>query len=604
MDKRTEMPDDGVTGHDDGDGGAEDAAASLEEPADGEATSESGDDGSAVPSSDQAPASEETRGHEASVESSQDEEKSASPPQVHTLPKVSPEASAERMLALYAAKHEQSNRESRPPDDEHVTFRSVTLAEVYIGPEIDGLSAALRRTEWFNVGEQFADEIARSRQADSPYDSEFLLLSSPNSHWTMQGYGKADLPRGIHRIVGQLFVLGPSMVALVLTFALSEPEAGRLEKALRKEATAELEHSGTPQVWVRTVNRIKDERAQAVLDEVGGCCLSWLKTWAPGALTKGDGLSVPLCSLISLTWVTPFQVQGGPLVLLDLQNSYNAVRFADPGYLFLKPRQPRKRYREFIAAFNEKEAFNEKDGVASYLDLSAAPEMAGRALFSFMIVNGLESALSLFESRMRATRSDLASFNFDTTAESLPIWGKMQRSLHSKPPAESPAAGLRNRLLKLSRDIAVVSGDIKGVLNPDTFVSLWADYPLLQPVVPSHPAPPAQDPAEAPRKNIADFMANLKVQDAELRELVLVASQAVSEAQDRHTQKTLNVLTRWLVIFTVLLVVIGGFTIWKTFYDTSDSPAPKPTTRASAPAAKSSVRPTAIPVTSKKAAQR
>ena len=175
----------------------------------------------------------------------------ASAPQVHTLPEVSAEAFAERMLARYTAMHEQSNRESSPPDGEHVTFRAVTLAEVYIGQEIDGLSAALQRSEWFNVGEQFADEIAKARQTDATYNSEFLLLSGPDSHWAMQGYGKADLPTGIHRIIGQPYVLGPSMVALVLTFVLSESEAGRLDETLRKEATAELDPSGTD---VRTIN--------------------------------------------------------------------------------------------------------------------------------------------------------------------------------------------------------------------------------------------------------------------------------------------------------------------------------------------------------------
>jgi hypothetical protein len=312
---------------------------------------------------------------------------------------------------------------------------------------------------------------------------------------------------------------------------------------------------------------------------------------------KSGGLGVPLCSLISLTWVTPFQMEGEPLRLLDLQNSFNASRFARPDYLFLKPRQARKRYREFIAAFNEKE------GSESYQDPSLVPDIAHNALFSFMVVLGLEGVLGSFESRMRATRSDLADFDFDTTVESLPTWGKMRRWLHLESGAESSAAELRNRLLRLSRDIAVVSGDINGVLNDDsTLVSLWADYPLLLPVDPSQSAPLARDPAEAPRKNIADFIANLKGQETELRELILVTSQVVSETQDKQTQKALNVLTVWLVTFTVLLVGIGAFTIWKTFYDTSNSPTPKPSTHASAPVSKPSVRP-AVPTASKKAAQ-
>jgi hypothetical protein len=104
------VPDVGVTGQDDADGESEEVAASLEEPADGKGAIESGDAGSAVPSSDRASASEETRGQEPSGESSPAEEKPGSAPQMHTLPEVSAEALAEQVLAQHAAIHGQRNQ--------------------------------------------------------------------------------------------------------------------------------------------------------------------------------------------------------------------------------------------------------------------------------------------------------------------------------------------------------------------------------------------------------------------------------------------------------------------------------------------------------------
>ena len=61
-----------------------------------------------------------------------------------------------------------------------------------------------------------------------------------------------------------------------------------------------------------------------------------------------------------------------------------------------------------------------------------------------------------------------------------------------------------------------------------------------------------------------------------MRELVLVTSEAISQTQDKQTQTALNRLTIWLMVFTVVLVCIGVFKVWKTFYDAPDGPAAKP----------------------------
>ena len=110
--------------------------------------------------------------------------------------------------------HDHENEKTSPPDGEHVTFRSVTLAELYVGAEIDALAAALQKATWVNTDEQFAEEIATARQLDEPYTSEFLLRSSPAPPSFTESYGETDLPVGIARIIGQLNVLGPSLTSL------------------------------------------------------------------------------------------------------------------------------------------------------------------------------------------------------------------------------------------------------------------------------------------------------------------------------------------------------------------------------------------------------
>jgi hypothetical protein len=59
----------------------------------------------------------------------------------------------ERMLALERARDAKANVDTRPPNDEIVTFRSVTIAEVYLGKAADSLMIALGKIEFVNLDE-------------------------------------------------------------------------------------------------------------------------------------------------------------------------------------------------------------------------------------------------------------------------------------------------------------------------------------------------------------------------------------------------------------------------------------------------------------------
>lgn len=475
-------------------------------------------------------------------------------------PQDDAEAPANRMLAHQRALDPEDNTRTRPTDGEHVTFRSLTLADVYIGPQADALTETFRSIKWIHVDEPFANEIAKARQEDTTYNTQFLLMSGPTSHPWMYGFGEERLPAGIQRIVGQLYVLGPSMVALVLTFVLADSEARCLDNALREDMQSQLHRSASGMVGVRTVFQLKYEGVRALLDKFGDRCLEWLEGWAPGTLCAGEGTDVPVCSLVSLARGKPFQDQGDYMRLLGLTSGYGAARFASPDFMFLVPRTGRLRPREFIAAFNE------ADASQSSLDLSVAPEILHQSISPYMAVLALEGLVRSLESRMRGTRSGLAELD--------PGKGM-----------ESQVLALRTRLLKLSRDIAVISGDIKGVIEDDTFTSLWADYPALVPVDHSQPSPPPARPSgEIPRKKISEYIANLKEQEGELRELVLVTSQAVSDAQNAKTQKTLNRLTWVLVVLTIFVLAATIVPLVRSSSDGGRSPGGATRARPPAPA--------------------
>ena len=439
----------------------------------------------------------------------------------------------------------QRNAETAPPDGERVTFRSVTLAEMYYAHQADQLTEKLRTIRWTDIDEPLAEQIAIARRDDTPCNSEFLLRSDASSHPKMRGLGKTALPTGIDRIVGQVHVLGPSLVAVVLTFVLEDNQAIRLDEALRSQVGAESPESQS-RAALRNVFVGKYERVEKVLDDVADRCQNWLKNWVPGTLASGDGQRMPACSLISLAEGQPFQTPDDYMRLLSMSTGVSgAMRFARPDYIFLMNLGARKRRRNLTASFNEQQASE------TWPDVEGQPEILHENLHPYMTVLALEGVLDSFEARMRSTRSALAGFNL----------GDRQKE---------GATTLRDYLLELSRDIAVACGDIKGATDDRTAASLWADYPLLLTAASGDPLGDALDPGAVPRRNLAEVMRDLRNQETELRELILVTSQAASDAQNVKTASSLNKLTIWLVVLTIVLVGLGVVTLIQSLTHSSD----------------------------------
>jgi hypothetical protein len=178
----------------------------------------------------------------------------------------------------------EANIDTRPPVGEAVSFRSVTVAEIYAGQEIGSLTSALAAIEWTNFDEPLLDQIAEARSRFQ-YSRWVFWLISDTSPSELGGYGRTSLPSGIDRIYSECYVLGPSIVAVVLTFVLADDEAKRLDLALRDVAESRLDLLGPTNLSVKTVRDIKRERIRRIQDEVVRRCRSWLKDTMPGTLS-------------------------------------------------------------------------------------------------------------------------------------------------------------------------------------------------------------------------------------------------------------------------------------------------------------------------------
>jgi hypothetical protein len=454
----------------------------------------------------------------------------------------------------------------------------VTIAKVYVGQEADPLAAFLNAIEWQDLDDRIAEGITAARNGGTYYIAGFTLVSDPTPSQAFLRYGKANMPAGFQRIYGQVYVLGPSLVAIVLTFVITDSEAGRMDRALRDDVESTVVRTGLRQFTPKTVYHVKAELVRRVRDELGERCLAWLEEKVPGTLAAGGGHILPMCSLVSLAKGKPFWTQAEYTRLLDLTSVLYAAKFAYPDYLFLTRPMGSTREREFIAAFNEEDALSP----GSYPDLFAAPEIVHEVIAPIMVVEAVEGVFGSFDSRMRDIRSDLEGLDFDKATDSQVI-------------------DLRNKLLGLSRDIAVVCGDATVLVEMGL---IWPDYPLLISVDPSQRSLPDEESSvDVTRRGLRSLIKNIQAQEAGLRELTLITSQSISDANDTKLQENvltltdkLSRLTVWLVVLTGVVVfftlALVGIGLYQIFNPPSGTGSPTPTSSVSAPATQAPPRPT------------
>lgn len=441
---------------------------------------------------------------------------------------------ADQLLGLQRTRDAQRNRETRPPENEAVTFRSVTVAEIYTGQAIDSLTTRLAKINWVNLDVPIVDEITEARKGYQYAGGVFWLVSDETRNQRLSRRGMTSLPSGVDRIYGRYYVAGPSIVALVLTFVLVDDLAKRLDTAVREDAESRFDRVGPRRGTFLGVDAVKRERVRNIREEVTQRCLTWLKNEMAGTLSGStEGLGPPTCALLSLVAGTPFETQGKYMSPLDLNMTYSAQKFAHLSSLCLTRPIMRTRDNEFLAAFNEPAAL----GGDWLPGLEAAPEHFHEAISSLMIIEGIYAVLLSFEPQMRDIRADLSQLDIDK-------------------PAGSRVVALRNRLLRMSREISIINNDVTVLI--DDAVVIWRELSPLASVQHGAASTPPDDTAEVKRRQLRAVMDSLQAQEAGLRDLILITSQSINETRSIALAKQLTWLTYVLAALTAGLLVLAA----------------------------------------------
>jgi hypothetical protein len=214
---------------------------------------------------------------------------------------VPPMDTGDHLLALERARDQGNNESTRPPDDEAIIFRSMTVVEMYAGQAVAALTSALAKMEWINMDDPVVDRIREAQKGYLYSRGVFWIVGSSGQMRTLMGFGRAPLPTGIDRIYAEYYVLGPSLVALVLTFVLASDQTMSIDAVVRDDVESRLDRPGPQTISVKSVRDVKKERVRAARNEVEQKCHEWVSSTVPGTLSSvTEGLGPPTCALLSL----------------------------------------------------------------------------------------------------------------------------------------------------------------------------------------------------------------------------------------------------------------------------------------------------------------
>jgi hypothetical protein len=514
-----------------------------------------------------------------------EKEAAAAGPRGQERPRISSKKHVEPVHEEVSPEDSKENDVWHLPDEEHVTLKSIRIAEVYVGRDVNSLICALgskpieltpgsglkfqaeaesrpepKPIEWVFPGKKgrqkewpHARSIVEDRETDTWFTEGFMLTSDPapdGGYGNDGGHGEVDLPKGIERIYGEVHALGLSTTAVVFTFVLTKDEAACLEVAWRNDAPLSAEELSleeneafsrlkvTPALWVARGSRVGNVRK-----EITDRCLDWLKERMPGKLMAGDVSRIPRCSLVAFSKSVPFKEQGRYMELLNLEMSTiygpDAFKLEEPDYLGLV-RARGTNERDFVLAYNEAEAsaYDSKpylEAGIKYTPNVVLLEIRGEEISRYLVEQAIEEVFWTLESRMRNVRAKLGWIESVASSDLV--------------------VSLRDELLGISLDIASFCDNVAIIVT--NLIVFWHPlYPVMLPVHrPPKPFTNIPENSEIARQRLTSLAINTQAREAGLRELLLTTSQVVSSVEDARTQKSLNRLTRWLVYMTIMLVV-------------------------------------------------
>jgi hypothetical protein len=434
-------------------------------------------------------------------------------------------------LAEQKLKDDEVNAITRPPVEELITLRSMTITEVYFGSELDSLASALNSLIWHDSDFRIADRILGPARNSRFSRGAFWLTNDPTQVRDPEYAAIVELPVGFTKIFGQYRVFGPTLVGLSLTFVLNEEESLVVDAAVRNDAESAIsyEYQGGP--MIASPATVKIGRVKRIYAEKTNECLDWLRNFCPGSLLNLGGEYIPRsCSLISLVKGEPFISTDRYMSIIGLADINLARSFQEVPALVHTYRVLSDPPGSSICAFNVSEAI----GHSWIGNVDEAPDAFANLFVANQMTDCLHLLIRSYVPQLDRLRQELIRLDIETSPEQAIV-------------------SLQSRLLTVSRNFFAVANDVNLTLNDP--IELWFDLARMNSLRRTDGSQ-SPDLAEAIKGVLRKSLDSIQIQESELREQILVTSAATSEVRNRELQNKILVLSKRLNALTVVLVVL------------------------------------------------
>jgi hypothetical protein len=144
----------------------------------------------------------------------------------------------------------------------------MTLVEVYAGQDIDVLTKNFSSIQWNNTDESIVEAIVEGRKGYFYSRHTFTITEQPSSELRLFAEGHTTIPIGIERLHCECYVIGISLVGLVVTFILEDKEAQRLDTIMRTDAESELVRLESNKFRIKPAYHVKSERIDNFIEDI------------------------------------------------------------------------------------------------------------------------------------------------------------------------------------------------------------------------------------------------------------------------------------------------------------------------------------------------
>jgi len=421
----------------------------------------------------------------------------------------------------------QENIDTKPPDSEVVTFRTVTLNEVYVGVDLQKFLARLKSIATHESKYDVCPEIENAIQYDLQRIGNFSIHPHEDQPQNLGILYRARLPEGVMKVSAKYYLLGPNCLSVNLVFCMDVESRLVIDTILREYVVPKMIEEGG--IQFQNVFDIKRSRCTSAIQDAAKKCQLWASEFLPGTLNESGNEPMPAVACLTTREEVPFLSGKLYMRLLGLTFPSSIMKIFDAAPVFLSQRLTNRGPYRFALSARESELMTSNkvspDQLSAFLTETAGP---------LFVLNGLDALVRKLDSEVRDLRSEIIELD-------------IEKSNNQK------LADLRIRLSKISRLVSTISHEYRNILTQDHLA--WSAFPNVHTFATASMSESKSVSSQNFLGGIDYSIGEVQASTDQLIQQSAIMASAIGDSLRIDQERTLSRFNRILVVLTALLVV-------------------------------------------------